>query len=67
MEKAQRSPKSQKRRKKKLTVAFISDFFYPNLGGVEMHQYALGYCLAEKGHKVIAICKNHKERTVKKI
>lgn len=30
--------------KKPLNIAIVSDFFYPNLGGVEMHMYALGYC-----------------------
>ena len=29
---------------KPLNIAIVSDFFYPNLGGVEMHMYALSYC-----------------------
>ena len=48
---------------RKLNIALVSDFFYPNLGGVEMHQYCIGYCLIERGHKVIAITKNVGERT----
>lgn len=31
----------------------VSDFFYPNMGGVESHIYQLSQCLLEKGHKVI--------------
>lgn len=31
----------------------VSDFFYPNMGGVESHIYQLSQCLLEKGHKVV--------------
>lgn len=31
----------------------VSDFFYPNMGGVESHIYQLSQCLIEKGHKVV--------------
>lgn len=30
----------------------ISDFFYPNMGGVENHIYQLAQCLIARGHKV---------------
>lgn len=30
----------------------ISDFFYPNMGGVENHIYQLAQCLVARGHKV---------------
>jgi len=33
----------------------VSDFFLPNLGGVEMHIYQLSQCLIESGHHVIVI------------
>ncbi len=33
----------------------ISDFFYPNMGGVEMHIFQLSQCLIAKGNKVIVI------------
>nr|XP_042908977.1 phosphatidylinositol N-acetylglucosaminyltransferase subunit A-like [Parasteatoda tepidariorum] len=33
----------------------VSDFFYPNTGGVESHIYQLAQCLIKKGHKVIVI------------
>jgi len=36
-------------------VAFISDFFFPRLGGVEMHIWTLSQCLLRMGHKVIVI------------
>jgi leucyl-tRNA synthetase len=30
----------------------VSDFFYPNFGGVETHQYQLAQWLIKRGHKV---------------
>ena len=32
-----------------------TDFFYPNVGGVESHVYQLSQCLIARGHKVIVI------------
>ena len=39
----------------KPVVAMVSDFFYPGLGGVEMHIYQLSQCLTNLGYKVIVI------------
>jgi len=36
-------------------VCMVSDFFYPNLGGVEMHIWCLSQCLMQRGHKVIVV------------
>lgn len=33
-------------------ASMISDFFYPNMGGVENHIYQLSQCLIARGHKV---------------
>jgi len=30
----------------------VSDFFYPNMGGVELHLYQLSSCLIARGNKV---------------
>lgn len=38
--------------KKKHTILMVSDFFYPNFGGVENHIYYLSQCLLKLGHKV---------------
>lgn len=40
-----------------------SDFFYPNIGGVESHIYQLSQCLLRKGHKVIVITHAYDNRT----
>ena len=32
-------------------VLMVSDFFYPNFGGVENHVYQLAQCLLAAGHK----------------
>lgn len=39
----------------KLNICLVCDFFYPRLGGVEMHIFQLGLCLMERGHKVIVV------------
>ena len=38
----------QKRHK----ILMVSDFFYPNFGGVENHIYYLSQCLLKLSHKV---------------
>jgi phosphatidylinositol glycan class A protein len=36
-------------------ICFVSDFFYPNVGGVEGHMYHLSQRLVQRGHKVVII------------
>ncbi len=36
----------------------VSDFLYPNVGGVETHIYNLSFCLKDLGHKVIIITRS---------
>ncbi|KAF6145028.1 hypothetical protein GIB67_013379 [Kingdonia uniflora] len=36
-------------------VLMVSDFFYPNFGGVENHIYYLAQCLLKLGHKVVVL------------
>lgn len=40
----------------------VSDFFYPNMGGVESHIYQLSQCLIEKGHKVVIATHGYGDR-----
>ncbi|KAI9507190.1 transferase [Russula earlei] len=42
-----------------LSIAMISDFFHPEVGGVENHIYMLGASLIRRGHKVIVITHSH--------
>jgi hypothetical protein len=42
----------RKRKTYKYSIAMVSDFFYPNMGGVEMHLYQLSQCLIKRGNKV---------------
>ncbi|KIJ63058.1 glycosyltransferase family 4 protein [Hydnomerulius pinastri MD-312] len=42
-----------------LAIAMISDFFHPNVGGVESHIYMLSANLIRRGHKVIVITHSH--------
>lgn len=41
----------------------ISDFFYPNMGGVENHIYQLSQCLLARGHKVVVVTHAYGDRT----
>lgn len=38
---------------KRYNICMVSDFFVPNLGGVEMHIYNVAQCLMKRGHKFI--------------
>ena len=47
----------------KFRICLVSDFFYPNMGGVESHLYQLAQCLLEEGHKVIIVTHSYGNRT----
>merc|ERR1711899_382580 len=36
-------------------ICLVSDFFYPNMGGVESHLYQVAQCLLERGHDVVIV------------
>ncbi|KAJ9188815.1 hypothetical protein P3X46_000176 [Hevea brasiliensis] len=40
---------------RKHRILMVSDFFYPNLGGVENRFYYLSQCLLKLGHKVVVM------------
>ncbi|KAJ4307281.1 Phosphatidylinositol N-acetylglucosaminyltransferase GPI3 subunit [Collariella sp. IMI 366227] len=44
-------------------IAMVSDFFFPQPGGVESHIYQLSSKLRDRGHKVIIITHAYKGRT----
>ncbi|KAK7067098.1 hypothetical protein SK128_011268 [Halocaridina rubra] len=39
----------------KHVICMVSDFFFPNVGGVEEHIFQLSQCLLRRGHKVIVM------------
>lgn len=47
--------KKKSKSKKKHRICMVSDFFYPNTGGVESHIYQLSQCLLSRNHKVVVI------------
>jgi phosphatidylinositol N-acetylglucosaminyltransferase subunit A len=47
----------------RLNIAMVSDFFYPNMGGVESHLYQLSQCLIRRGHKVVIVTHAYAKRT----
>ncbi|EGG18823.1 GlcNAc transferase [Cavenderia fasciculata] len=48
--------------RKTYRIAMVSDFFFPNMGGVEEHLYQLSQCLIKRGNKVIIITHNYGNR-----
>nr|CAI5819883.1 unnamed protein product [Callosobruchus analis] len=40
----------------------VSDFFFPNMGGVEEHIYNLSECLILSGHKVVIMTHSYEDR-----
>ena len=51
-----------KPRNKQLSVLLVSDFFYPRVGGVEVHIYQLAVSLIRLGLKVTVLTHHHKNR-----
>jgi hypothetical protein len=43
--------KQTSRNKRKYRIAMVCDFFYPRMGGVEMHIWSLSQHLIRMGHK----------------
>ncbi|XP_011070009.1 phosphatidylinositol N-acetylglucosaminyltransferase subunit A [Sesamum indicum] len=44
-------------------ILMVSDFFYPNFGGVENHIYFLSQCLIKLGHKVVVMTHAYNNRS----
>ncbi|KAJ4460389.1 putative Phosphatidylinositol N-acetylglucosaminyltransferase subunit A [Paratrimastix pyriformis] len=47
----------------KYRICMISDFFYPNMGGVESHIFQLSQCLIQMGHKVVVVTHAYGDRS----
>ncbi|KAG1661248.1 N-acetylglucosaminyl-phosphatidylinositol biosynthetic protein [Nymphon striatum] len=41
----------------------VSDFFFPNTGGVESHIFQLSQCLIDRGHKIVVITHMYNNRS----
>ncbi|KAK6926739.1 PIGA, GPI anchor biosynthesis [Dillenia turbinata] len=48
---------------RKHRILMVSDFFYPNFGGVENHIYYLSQCLLKLGHKVVVMTHAYGKRS----
>ncbi|KAL7002991.1 phosphatidylinositol N-acetylglucosaminyltransferase, partial [Sarracenia purpurea var. burkii] len=44
-------------------ILMVSDFFYPNFGGVENHIYYLSQCLLKLGQKVVVLTHAYEKRS----
>lgn len=58
-----RLPRKPEKRPSRFALCMICDFFYPKLGGVEMHIWSLSQSLLQLGHKVVVITHAYKDRT----
>ncbi|KAK8750369.1 hypothetical protein OTU49_014798 [Cherax quadricarinatus] len=54
-ERSERSFMEAKEKRIRHVICMVSDFFYPNVGGVEEHLFQLSQCLLRRGHKVIVV------------
>ncbi|KAI9092853.1 hypothetical protein DFS34DRAFT_652814 [Phlyctochytrium arcticum] len=45
-----------------VNICMVSDFFYPNMGGVEAHIYHLSQRLILRGHRVVIVTHNYGKR-----
>ncbi|XP_038073159.1 phosphatidylinositol N-acetylglucosaminyltransferase subunit A-like [Patiria miniata] len=43
-------------------ICMVSDFFFPNTGGVESHIFQLSQCLLQRGHKVVVVTHSYGDR-----
>ena len=63
MEKSDQESNSLKAHNKaKFRICIVSDFFYPNMGGVESHIYQISQCLIARGHKLVVITHAYGDR-----
>ncbi|KAG8372251.1 hypothetical protein BUALT_Bualt12G0047000 [Buddleja alternifolia] len=51
------------RQQEKHSILMVSDFFFPNFGGVENHIYYLSQCLIKLGHKVVVMTHAYTNRS----
>ena len=49
--------------KKRYKICLVSDFFFPNMGGVESHLFQLSQRLLERGHDVFIVTHAYGDRT----
>ena len=50
-------------KRSRYALCMICDFFYPKLGGVEMHIWSLSQSLLQLGHKVVVVTHAYKDRS----
>jgi len=55
MTRKKKKPLLSRQKKSHYRIAMVCDFFYPRLGGVEMHIWSLSQQLMRLGHKVVII------------
>ncbi|CAM9301311.1 unnamed protein product, partial [Discosporangium mesarthrocarpum] len=51
-----------RKRSKRHRICMVCDFFYPRLGGVEMHIWSLSQCLLKRGHRVVVVTHSYDNR-----
>ena len=57
-----REKKGGTHHRRKHSICMVCDFFYPRLGGVEMHLWSVSQSLLRMGHKVIIVTHAYNDR-----
>lgn len=50
------------KKKKKICICLVCDFFFPKVGGVEVHIFQLSVSLIRRGFKVIVVTHHYDDR-----
>lgn len=54
--------RNRQQSKQRHRICMVSDFYFPNMGGVETHIWCLSQCLLQRGHKVIVVTHAYGDR-----
>ena len=51
-------------RRESFRICFCSDFFHPNVGGVESHMWNIAQTLIDRGHKVVVVSSTYSNERI---
>ncbi|KAI9184089.1 Phosphatidylinositol N-acetylglucosaminyltransferase GPI3 subunit [Blastocladiella emersonii ATCC 22665] len=57
-------PPQEQQPRRRLRICLVSDFFFPNVGGIESHLYCIAQELIQLGHKVVILTHTYSREDV---